>query len=150
MMRRLFGLLVGLLLFFPGAQILRWLIVDELGIYQQMTLTDALLAIIIILAGMLLFGQPRRPLTAEELESQAEKMELASRRLEQAQRQHAQAVRTSRLSRRSPSRPASASASGSGSGWGSGSGSRRSPRSTSAAPPSRSSRGARSDRRSRR
>jgi hypothetical protein len=103
MMRRLVGLLIGFALFFPGALILQWLVVDELGIYQDMTLTDALLAIIIILAGVVLFGQPRRPLTAEELEEQAEKMELASRRLEQAQRQHTQAVRAQRLNRRSAS-----------------------------------------------
>ncbi|MFW6156166.1 MAG: hypothetical protein ACOC7J_02510 [Armatimonadota bacterium] len=103
MMRRLVGLVIGFALFFPGALILQWLVVDELGIYQDMTLTDALLAIIIILAGVVLFGQPRRPLTAEELEEQARKMELASRRLEQAQRQHTQAVRQQRLNRRSAS-----------------------------------------------
>ena len=131
MMRRIFGLLVGLALFFPGAQILRWLIVDELGIYQQMTLTDALLAIIIILAGAVLFGQPRRHLTAEELEEQAEKMELASRRLEKAQRQHAQAVRAQRLNRRGSPRDSSST--------------RRTPRSSSAS--SRSSRTSRGDRR---
>lgn len=135
MMRRLFGLLIGLLLFFPGAQILRWLIVEELGIYQQMTLTDALLAIIIILAGVVLFGQPRRPLTAEELEEQAEKMELASRRLEQAQRQHAQAVRAHRASRRSAS--------------GQGSSARRTSRSSSASRASRSRSSSRPSRSSR-
>jgi hypothetical protein len=106
MLRRLIGVVIGFLLFFPGALVLQWLVVDELGLYQDMTLTDALLAIIIIMAGVLLFGQPRRPLTAEELEEQAEKMELASRRLERAQRQHAQAVRSQRLNRRSSSRSA--------------------------------------------
>jgi hypothetical protein len=106
MLRRLIGVVIGFLLFFPGALVLQWLVVDELGLYQDMTLTDALLAIIIILAVVLLFGQPRRPLTAEELEEQAEKMELASRRLERAQRQHAQAVRSQRLNRRSSSRSA--------------------------------------------
>lgn len=87
-MRRLAGVIIGLLLFFPGAMILRWLVVDELRLYQEMTLTDALLAIIIILATTLLFGQPRRALTADELEAQAKAMELASRRLEEAQRRH--------------------------------------------------------------
>lgn len=130
MLRRIFGLLVGLALFFPGAKVLEWLIVDELGIYQQMTLTDSLLAIIIILAGVVLFGQPRRPLTAEELEQQADKMELASRRLEQAQRKHAQAVRTQRLNRRASSRDSSSA--------------RRAPRSSS--PSARASRGSRSSR----
>ena len=28
-MRRLFGAIVGFLLFFPGALVLRWLVVDE-------------------------------------------------------------------------------------------------------------------------
>ena len=116
MLRRLFGLFVGFVLFFPGALVLRWLVVDEFGIYQDMTLTDALLAMIIILAGMVLFGQPKRALTAEELEKQAEKMELASRRLEKAQRQHAQAVRSQRLNRRAASsRSSSASRRPSGS-----------------------------------
>lgn len=102
-MRRLLGLIIGFALFFPGALILRWLVVDELGLYQQMTLTDALLAIIIILAGALIFGQPRRPLTAEELEEQARKMELASRRLEAAQKAHTDALRSRRPTRRPPS-----------------------------------------------
>lgn len=130
MMRRLLGLIIGFALFFPGALVLRWVVVDELGIYQEMTLTDALLAIIIILAGVLIFGQPRRPLTAEELEEQARKMELASRRLEQARRAHADALRARRSSRR----PSSSA----------GAGSRR----TQSPPPSsRSSRGSRGDRR---
>lgn len=135
MMRRLIGLIIGFLLFFPGALILQWLVVDELGIYQDMTLTDALLAILIILAGVVLFGQPRRPLTAEELEKQAEKMELASRRLEQAQRQHAQAVRSRRLSRQSPPPARSESSSR---------------RTSGSSAPARSSRSSRSSRRDRR
>lgn len=134
MMRRLVGLIIGFLLFFPGALILQWLVVDELGIYQDMTLTDALLAILIILAGVVLFGQPRRPLTAEELEQQAEKMELASRRLEQAQRQHAQAVRTQRLSRKSSSSSRTGSASR---------------RTSGSSAPTRSARSSRSSRRDR-
>ncbi len=133
MMRRLVGLIIGFLLFFPGALVLKWIVVDELGIYQDMTLTDALLAIIIILAGVVLFGQPRRPLTAEELEEQAKKMELASRRLEQAQRQHAQAVRSQRLNRRSGSSRSSSA-------------SRRPPGASPSARSSRSSRPSRSSR----
>lgn len=101
-MRRLVGAVIGFALFFPGAMILRWLVVDELRLYQEMTLTDALLAIIIILATVLIFGQPRRPLTAEELEAQAKAMELASRRLEEAQRRH-QAARRGRGASRRPS-----------------------------------------------
>lgn len=101
-MRRLVGAVIGFALFFPGAMILRWLVVDELRLYQEMTLTDALLAIIIILATVLIFGQPRRALTAQELEAQAKAMELASRRLEEAQRRH-QAARRGRAVSRRPS-----------------------------------------------
>jgi len=101
-MRRLLGAIVGFLLFFPGALVLRWLVVDELRLYQDMTLTDALLAIIIILASVLMFGQTRRALTAKELEEQAKAMELASRRLERAQRLHEQARRGRRTSSRRP------------------------------------------------
>lgn len=129
-MRRLLGLVIGFALFFPGALVLQWLVVRELGIYQDMTLTDALLAIIIILASVLIFGQPRRPLTAEELEEQAKKMELASRRLEAARKAHAEAVRARRASRRPPSQGMAAS--------------RRTP---TQSPPRRSSRTSRSDRR---
>jgi len=107
-MRRLFGAIVGFLLFFPGALVLRWLVVDELRLYQEMTLTDALLAIIIVLASMIIFGQPRRALTAEELERQAERMELASRRLEEAQRRR-DALRRGRRPRPGTSSPESAS-----------------------------------------
>lgn len=95
-MRRLVGAVIGFALFFPGAMILRWLVVDELRLYQEMTLTDSLLAIVIILASVLLFGQPRRALTAEELEAQARAMELASRRLEAARRRHEAARRRRR------------------------------------------------------
>lgn len=109
-MRRLLGVVIGFALFFPGALVLRWLVVDEFGIYQDMTLTDALLAIIIMLAGALLFGQPRKPLTAEELEEQARKMELASRRLEAAQKAHTDVLRSRRASVRPPARRPSGAA----------------------------------------
>ncbi len=106
-MRRLFGALIGLLLFFPGAEVLKWLVVRELRLYQEMTLTDALLAIIIVLASMIIFGQPRRALSAEELERQAKAMELASRRLEEAQRRR-DALRRGRRPRSSTSSPETA------------------------------------------
>ncbi|MGD9497783.1 MAG: hypothetical protein AB7Y46_15885 [Armatimonadota bacterium] len=113
-MARIVGVVVGFLLFFPGALILQWL-TEELRLYEEMTLTDALMAMIIILACVLIFGQPRRALTAEELERQAKAMELASRRLEQAQRTRDQLRRRRRPSRTAapdrdaaPSRRASA------------------------------------------
>jgi len=107
-MRRLVGAVIGFALFFPGAMILRWLVVDELRLYQEMTLTDALLAIIIMLAAVLIFGQPRRPLTAEELEAQAKAMELASRRLEEAKRRQ-QAARRGRAAARPATEESSSS-----------------------------------------
>jgi len=132
-MKRLLGLIIGFALFFPGALVLRWLVVDELGIYQDMTLTDALLAIIIMMAAVLIFGQPRRQLSADELEEQAKKMELASRRLEAAQKAHANALRARRATRRPPSHPAATSR-----------------RTQSQPPPPRSSRTTRTDRQRRR
>ncbi len=98
-MRRLVGVIVGFLLFFPGAMVLQWLVVKELRLYQEMTLTDALLAIIIILACVIIFGQPRRALTAEELEKQAKAMELASRRIRRAREEQESVRRSSRSSR---------------------------------------------------
>ena len=86
--------------------ILQWLVV-ELGLYPEMSLGEALLGIIIILACIIIFGQPRRVLTARELEDQAKRMELASRRLEHAQRRlRSTKLRASRSSRpqRSPDR----------------------------------------------
>lgn len=98
-MRRLVGVIVGFLLFFPGAMVLQWLVVKELRLYQEMTLTDALLAIIIILACVIIFGQPRRALTAEELEKQARAMELASRRIRRAREEQESVRRSSRSGR---------------------------------------------------
>lgn len=107
-MRRAVGVLIGIGLFFPGALVLRWLVVDELRLYAEMTLTDALLAMVIILVCALIFGQSRRSLSAEELEKQARKMELASRRLEKARRAYRSA--RSQSSRSSPSRRSDRSA----------------------------------------
>ena len=84
-MRRVLGVVIGLLLFFPGATFLQWLS-EELGLYQDMTLTDALLVILIVVGCAVLFGQQGTRLTADELEDQAKRMELASQRLEVAQR----------------------------------------------------------------
>ncbi len=108
-MRRLVGVIVGFLLFFPGAMVLQWLVVKELRLYQEMTLTDALLAIIIILACVIIFGQPRRALTAEELEKQAKAMELASRRIRRAREEQESVRRSSRSSRSGRPRPSARS-----------------------------------------
>ena len=92
-MRRIFGIIVGLFLFFPGAMIVQWLSA-ELGLYQDMTVTDALLVIVIVVGCALLFGQPRARLSADEIEEQAKRMELASQRLEAAQRRLRSSRRT--------------------------------------------------------
>jgi hypothetical protein len=48
-MRTLGGVLLGILLFFPGIVLLQWLSVNVLGIYDAMTLTDGCLVMIVIL-----------------------------------------------------------------------------------------------------
>ncbi|MCD6361155.1 MAG: hypothetical protein J7M38_09840 [Armatimonadetes bacterium] len=96
-MRRIFGIIVGLLLFFPGATFVQWLS-EELGLYHDMTLTDALLVILIVVGCAMLFGQPHAKLSADEIEEQARRMELASQRLEAAQRRLRSARRTVRQS----------------------------------------------------
>jgi len=49
MMRTVFGLAIGLLLIFPGLELLRWLATKVTGLYPDMTLTEACLGMIIIL-----------------------------------------------------------------------------------------------------
>jgi hypothetical protein len=58
-MRRIIGVAIGIGLCFPGALALQT-VSNELGVYQDMSLTDALLMIIIVLACALLFGQALR------------------------------------------------------------------------------------------
>lgn len=48
-MRTLGGVLLGLLLFFPGIVLLRWVSVSVLGAYDALTLTDGCLVMIMIL-----------------------------------------------------------------------------------------------------
>ena len=48
-MRTIGGVVLGILLFFPGILLLQWLAVDVLGFYDAMTLTDGCLVMIIIL-----------------------------------------------------------------------------------------------------
>lgn len=48
-MRTLGGVLLGLLLFFPGIVLLRWVSVNVLGAYDALTLTDGCLVMIMIL-----------------------------------------------------------------------------------------------------
>ncbi len=57
-MRTLGAILLGLLLFYPGVELLRWLLVQVLGAYDAMTLTDGCLLIIIILLCIQLLRRP--------------------------------------------------------------------------------------------
>lgn len=52
-MRTALGVIVGLALFFPGIVFLQWLS-SALGLYDDMTLTDGCLVMIIILLAILL------------------------------------------------------------------------------------------------
>ena len=54
-MRRIVGAIIGVGLCFPGALALQT-VSNEFGVYPDMSLTDALLMIIIVLACALLFG----------------------------------------------------------------------------------------------
>ena len=60
MWRIIAGILIGLLLFFPGIVLLQWLAVDVLGLYQNMTLTDGCLVFIIILQCIIIVLQVSR------------------------------------------------------------------------------------------
>ncbi len=53
-MRVVAGILLGLLIFFPGVLFLQWVSEDLLGIYRPMTLTDACLVMIIILQSVII------------------------------------------------------------------------------------------------
>ena len=59
-MRTFWGAVLGLLLFFPGTVFLKWL-VTGLGLYQNMTLTESCLVMIMILLTIVVVQQwPRR------------------------------------------------------------------------------------------
>jgi len=60
-MRTFGAILLGLMLFFPGVELLRWLLVQVLGVYDAMTLTDGCLLIIIILLCIQLLRRPPVP-----------------------------------------------------------------------------------------
>jgi len=58
--RLILGLLLGVALIFPGIELLRWLATKVLGVYPDMTLTDACLAMIVILQAVILVRGNRR------------------------------------------------------------------------------------------
>ncbi|NLO73835.1 MAG: hypothetical protein GX100_06995 [candidate division WS1 bacterium] len=64
----LWGMLVGLALFFPGTVLVQWL-VTRLGLYQAVTLTDSCLVMIMVLLTIAIFQQRallRRPASGRE------------------------------------------------------------------------------------
>ena len=60
MWRIIAGILIGLLLFFPGIMLLQWLAVEVLGLYPTMSLTDGCLVFIIILQCIIIVLQVSR------------------------------------------------------------------------------------------
>ena len=52
-MRVIFGVIVGVLLFFPGIFVLQW-ISNSLGLYDDLTVTDGCLVMILILLAIFL------------------------------------------------------------------------------------------------
>ncbi len=66
-MRTFWGLVLGVLLFFPGTVLLQW-ITRSLGLYQNLTLTEACLVIIMVLATV--FVVQHRSLRAAGAEDQ--------------------------------------------------------------------------------
>lgn len=61
MIRTAFGLAMGLLLIFPGLELLRWLATKVTGLYPDMTLTEACLGMIIILQSVSIARTLRLP-----------------------------------------------------------------------------------------
>jgi hypothetical protein len=60
-MRTVGGILLGILLFYPGIELLRWILVGVLGFYDAMTLTDGCLLMIMILLSVHLVRNRQRP-----------------------------------------------------------------------------------------
>lgn len=59
-MRTIGGILLGCLLFFPGVELVRWLVVQVLGVYDSMSLTDGCLFMVMVLFCVYLVrGRPR-------------------------------------------------------------------------------------------
>ena len=64
-MRIIGGILLGLALFFPGITLLRWVGEDLLG-YQEMTMTDGCLVMIIILLSVVIVTRLRLDRSREQ------------------------------------------------------------------------------------
>jgi hypothetical protein len=60
MARTLVGLVIGIVLIFPGIELIRWLATSVFQVYPDMTLTEASLAVIIIMQAIILARGSRR------------------------------------------------------------------------------------------
>lgn len=70
-MRTFWGLVLGCLLFFPGTVLVQW-IIRKAGIYTNPTVTDACMAIIMVLVTVFVVQhRPTRTASAEEHERRA-------------------------------------------------------------------------------
>lgn len=77
-MRTLWGLIIGLFLFFPGTVLLQWA-AKALGLYQNLTLSEACLVIIMVL--LTIFVVQHRPtgVAAQEQQRQARRQAAGTR-----------------------------------------------------------------------
>ena len=58
--RTVYGLLIGIALFYPGTAVVRWGAVDALGLLDRMSTSEALLVIIVITLSVLIWQTPAR------------------------------------------------------------------------------------------
>ena len=78
-MRTFWGLVLGILLFFPGTVLLQWM-TRALGLYQNLTLTEACLVIIMVLVTVFVVQhRPERVVSAVEQERRARRLAAGSR-----------------------------------------------------------------------
>ncbi len=61
--KTVYGLLLGIALFYPGTVVVRWLVVDVLGLLSRMSTSEALLAIIVITLSVFIWQTPSRSST---------------------------------------------------------------------------------------
>ena len=58
--RTVYGLLIGIALFYPGTAVVRWAAVEGLGLLDRMSTSEALLVIIVITLSVLIWQTPAR------------------------------------------------------------------------------------------
>jgi hypothetical protein len=101
-MRTLGGVLLGLLLFFPGTTLLDWLAVRVLGLEAAMTLTERLLVMVLILlsVNLLYMRRAARPASRSRRDSPEWEAEAPMPRLRYLPGQEAQAEPETRRRKR--------------------------------------------------